>query len=116
MKAFLEQATSLGWYPWLAVAALVASTVLARAAFLLSARDWRLPPWLQQGLRHAPLATLMAIVAPAVWQSDTMAGPGLDARWLALAVCAGWFFGVRRSVTGAMLMGALAYLAARMLG
>lgn len=104
----------LGWYPWLAVAALVASTVLARACFLWSARDWRLPPWLRQGLRHAPLAALMAIVAPALWLPGEAAA-GVAARWLALAACAGWFFGVRRSVTGALLAGGLAYLGLRWL-
>ena len=41
-------------------------TLLTRAFFLLPERDLPLPHWLQQGLRYAPLAALMAVVAPEV--------------------------------------------------
>ncbi|MFT4191179.1 MAG: AzlD domain-containing protein [Comamonas sp.] len=114
MMAAWQAVAALDLYAWLAVVALVLSTVLARGCLLLPRRDPRLPPWLREGLRHAPLATLMAIVAPAVLAPQAP-GAGEAARWLALAVCAGCFFGLRRGVTGAMLAGSAVYLGAMLL-
>jgi len=99
------------WHEWLAVSALVMVTVLTRGIFLVSRTEWRMPPWLRRGLRHAPLAALMAIVAPEIWLTPGLGYTGPDARWLAVAACGVWFFWVRRSVTGALLAGSAAYLA-----
>jgi branched-subunit amino acid transport protein len=50
----------------LAILGLAAVTVITRCFFFISDREWPIPPWLQEGLRHAPLAALVAIIAPSV--------------------------------------------------
>ena len=49
-----------------ALVGLAAITVLTRSFFFISEREWPIPAWLSEGLRHAPLAALAAIIAPAV--------------------------------------------------
>ncbi len=41
-------------------------TLFTRAFFALSDREIPLPAWLRQGLRHAPLAALVAVVVPEI--------------------------------------------------
>jgi Branched-chain amino acid transport protein (AzlD) len=48
----------------IAVAGLTAITILTRGFFFLSEREIPFPPWLLQSLRYAPLAALVAVVAP----------------------------------------------------
>lgn len=48
----------------LTIAGLAALTLLTRGAFLLPRRPLPLPGWLQQGLRHAPVGALAAVVLP----------------------------------------------------
>jgi branched-subunit amino acid transport protein len=50
----------------LTIVALGGMTVLTRAFFVLSQREVPMPAWLRQGLRHAPLAALAAVVAPEI--------------------------------------------------
>ncbi len=50
----------------IAIIGLALLTVLTRAFFLLPERELPLPDWLQQGLRYAPLAALVAVVAPEI--------------------------------------------------
>jgi branched-subunit amino acid transport protein len=90
----------------LAILGLAAVTVITRCFFFISDREWPIPPWLQEGLRHAPLAALVAIIAPSVlmdaqgqWLQDWQ-----DARLPAAAVAVAWFFW-RRDVLGTILSG-----------
>ena len=53
-------------YGVVAVVGLVVITLVTRGFFLFSDRQMSLPPWLDRGLRHAPLAALVAVVAPDV--------------------------------------------------
>ena len=50
----------------LIVIGLALISVLTRGFFLLPTRDISMPAWLRKGLRFAPLAALMAVVAPEV--------------------------------------------------
>ncbi len=50
----------------LAIAGLAAITLLTRGLFLLPERELPVPEWLRQGLRHAPLAALTAVVVPEI--------------------------------------------------
>jgi branched-subunit amino acid transport protein len=49
-----------------AIVGLAALTLATRGFFLFAEREVPIPAWLQQGLRYAPLAALMAVIAPEV--------------------------------------------------
>ena len=49
-----------------AIVGLALITVLTRGFFLIPQRDLPIPTWLQQGLRYAPLAALVAVVVPEI--------------------------------------------------
>ena len=90
----------------LALAGLTVITVLTRAAFFIPERELPIPEWLREGLRHAPLAALVAITVPAVvlmpdgqWM-DTWQ----DARWPAAVAGVAWFLW-RRDLLGTILVG-----------
>ena len=79
----------------IAIVGLALLTLLTRAFFLLPERDLPLPAWLQQGLRYAPLAALVAVVAPEIvltqgelistWKDAALAGRAGRQRVLLLA-------------------------------
>lgn len=89
-----------------AILGLAVVTVLTRSFFFISDREWPIPRWLREGLRHAPLAALVAIIAPAVLMDAQ--GQWLqtwqDARLPAVAVAVAWFYW-RRDVLGTILSG-----------
>ena len=100
------------------LAYLAGVTVLTRGVFLLPRRAPRLPGWLALGLRHAPLAALMAVVVPEVLRGSASAaarGGWHDPRWLAVAASVAWFWW-RRGVTGPVVVGTAALLLLRSLG
>ncbi len=86
-------------------------TVVTRSFFFISKREWPIPDWLSEGLRHAPLAALAAIIAPAVLMDAD--GQWLqtwqDARLPAVMVAVGWFLW-RRSLLGTILSGTVVML------
>ena len=45
---------------------MAAVTLLCRAFFLLPDQELPMPRWLREGLRYAPLAALVAVVAPEI--------------------------------------------------
>lgn len=99
------------WHLWLAVFALAGVTLLTRGVFLLPRREPRLPAWLASGLRHAPLAALMAVVVPELLRAPAQGGSfWSDPRWLAVTVAVGWY-AWRRDVTGPVVAGTLTLLA-----
>jgi len=80
-------------------------TVLTRAFFLLPERDLPMPAWLQQGLRYAPLAALVAVVAPEVVMTQgQLIGTWHDARLPAVAVASAYYFW-RRGILGTIVSG-----------
>jgi branched-subunit amino acid transport protein len=82
---------------------LTAVSAINRSFFFLSRRELRLPDALMRGLRYAPLAALLAVIAPEIAASDT-AQPWRDPRpWAALAAVA---YGLwRRNILGTILVG-----------
>jgi branched-subunit amino acid transport protein len=80
-------------------------TVVTRAFFLLPERDLPLPSWLQQGLRYAPLAALVAVVAPeVVLTQGQLIDTWYDARLPAVAVASAYYFW-RRGILGTIVSG-----------
>ena len=79
--------------------------MLTRAFFLMPERDLPLPDWLQQGLRYAPLAALVAVVAPeVVLTQGQLITTWQDARLPAVAVASAYYFW-RRGILGTIVSG-----------
>jgi branched-subunit amino acid transport protein len=88
-------------------------TLLTRGFCLLPERDLPLPAWLMQGLRYAPLAALMAVVAPeVVLTQGQLIGTWKDPRLPAVAVATAYFFW-RRGILGTIVSGTAALLLLR---
>jgi branched-subunit amino acid transport protein len=89
----------------IAIVGLALITLLTRSFFLLPERDMPLPAWLRQGLRYAPLAALMAVVAPEVVLSQgQLIGTWQDARLPAVVVASAYYFW-RRGILGTIVSG-----------
>jgi branched-subunit amino acid transport protein len=89
----------------IAVIGLALLTVLTRAFFLLPERELPLPDWLQQGLRYAPLAALVAVVAPEiVLTQGELISTWQDPRLPAVAVASAYYFW-RRGILGTIVSG-----------
>ena len=89
-------------------------TVLTRSFFHLPEREVPLPPWLQRGLRFAPLAALMAVVAPEVLlKHGELISTWRDARLYAAAVAVAWYFW-RHDILGTIISGMVVMLALRL--
>ena len=98
----------------LTIVGLALITALTRAFFLLPERNLPLPAWLQQGLRYAPLAALVAVVAPEVVLSQgQLIGTWQDARLPAVVVASAYFFW-RRGILGTIVSGTVVLLALRL--
>jgi branched-subunit amino acid transport protein len=89
----------------IAIVGLAVITLLTRGLFLIPEREVPLPAWLQQGLRYAPLAALVAVVAPEVVMTQgELIGTFRDARLPAVVVATAYFFW-RRDILGTILSG-----------
>jgi branched-subunit amino acid transport protein len=89
----------------IAIVGLALLTLLTRAFFLLPDRDLPLPAWLQQGLRYAPLAALMAVVAPEIALTHgELISTWKDPRLPAVLVASGYYFW-RRGILGTIVSG-----------
>jgi branched-subunit amino acid transport protein len=88
-------------------------TLLCRAVFLLPKDDLPMPRWLREGLRHAPIAALAAVVAPELLLTQGhLVDTWRDARIFgALAGLA--FYAWRRSLFGTIVCGTGVMLALR---
>jgi branched-subunit amino acid transport protein len=89
----------------IAIVGLALITVVTRGFFLIPERELPLPAWLQQGLRYAPLAALVAVVAPEVVMTQGQLISTLkDARLPAVLVATAYFYW-RRDILGTILSG-----------
>jgi len=97
-----------------AILGMAAITVVTRGFFLLSDREWPLPVWVIRGLRYAPLAALVAIIAPEV----LLAGGSLIDTWRdprLLAAAAGTaYFCWQRGILGTIVVGTGTMLALKL--
>lgn len=102
-----------GWEAALAILGLGVITVLTRAFFLLPEREVPIPLWLREALRYAPLAALVAVVAPEVVMKDgQLIQTWQDARLYAAAAGALWYWW-RRGILGTIVCGTTVLLVLR---
>jgi branched-subunit amino acid transport protein len=88
-------------------------SVITRGFFLLPNRAWPLPHWLLQGLRYAPLAALVAVIAPEiVLTNGVLIDTWRDARLFAVATGSAYFVW-RRDILGMIVAGTAVLLALR---
>jgi branched-subunit amino acid transport protein len=86
-------------------------SVITRGFFLLPNRAWPLPHWLHQGLRYAPLAALVAVIAPEiVLTNGVLIDTWRDARLFAVATGSAYFVW-RRDILGMIIAGTAVLLA-----
>jgi len=90
---------------WLAIVGLMAISVITRGFFMLSDKPWPLPDWLREALKMAPLAALVAVVAPEIFMTrGQFIASWQDPRWPAALVATGYFFW-RRGILGTIVVG-----------
>lgn len=99
------------WYVGVGIAGLAVVTVLARGFFLAPDREIELPAWALQGLRYAPIAALVAVIAPEIVLSNgALLATWADARIYAVLVATAYFWW-RRGILGTILSGTAVLLA-----
>jgi len=99
------------WYATVGILGLAIVTVLTRGFFLLPERELTLPRWALQGLSYAPLAALVAVIAPEILLTDgVLLGTWRDARIYAVLVGTGYFWW-RRGILGMIVSGTAVLLA-----
>ena len=93
------------WESLATIVGLAAITVVTRGFFLLPERELPMPGWLRDGLRYAPLAALVAVVAPEVLLTNgQLTDTWRDPRIFAATAGAAWFFW-RRGILGTIVVG-----------
>jgi len=98
----------------IAILGLAVITLVTRAFFLLPERELPLPGWLEQGLRYAPLAALVAVVAPEIVMTQgRLIDTWMDARLPAVLAATAYFYW-RRDILGTILTGTAVLLAFRL--
>lgn len=98
-------------YTLSSVVGLTVITVLARGFFMLSERELTLPAWAMRGLRYAPLAALVAVIAPEIVLTDgALIATWADARIYAVLVGTAYFCW-RRGILGTIVSGTAVLLA-----
>ena len=89
----------------IAILGLAVITLFTRAFFLFPERELPLPGWLEQGLRYAPLAALVAVVAPEIVMTQgRLISTWMDARLPAVLAATAYFYW-RRDILGTILAG-----------
>lgn len=97
--------SSVSWEGVVAILGLALITILTRGFFLYPERELPMPAWLQQGLRYAPLAALVAVVAPEIFMTQgRLIGTWADARLPAVVAATAYFYW-RRDILGTILAG-----------
>jgi branched-subunit amino acid transport protein len=99
------------WYTAIGIVGLAVVTVLTRGFFLLSDREIELPTWAIRGLRYAPIAALVAVIAPEiVLTNGALFATWADARIYAVLVATAYFWW-RRGILGTIVTGTAVLLA-----
>ena len=101
------------WEAVIAILGLGLITILTRSFFLLPKHEVPIPLWLREALRYAPLAALVAVIAPEVIMSNGhLIQTWQDARLYAAAAGALWCWW-RRGILGTIVCGTTVLLALR---
>ncbi|PPE70241.1 AzlD domain-containing protein [Caldimonas thermodepolymerans] len=98
------------WEIIVTILGLAVITVVTRGFFMLPDRELPMPDWVKRGLRYAPLAALIAVIAPEVLmtQGDFIA-TWQDARLPAVVAASAYYFW-RRGILGTIVTGMAVYL------
>ena len=89
----------------IAILGMALITVVTRGFFLFPEREMPLPAWLQQGLRYAPLAALVAVIAPEIVMTQGhFISTWHDARLPAVVAATAYFYW-RRDILGTIISG-----------
>jgi branched-subunit amino acid transport protein len=103
-----------GWYGLIAVVGLAAITVVTRGFFLIAERELTLPPWALNGLRYAPLAAVVAVIAPEIVLTDgRLIATWADARLFAVLAGTAYFWW-KRAILGTIVSGTAVLLALKL--
>jgi branched-subunit amino acid transport protein len=103
-----------GWESVLTIVGLAVITAVTRGFFIVPERELPLPGWLREGLRHAPLAALVAVIAPDIVMTDgQLIHTWRDARLFGTAAATAWYFW-RGDMLGTILSGTVVMLALRL--
>ncbi|WP_457419096.1 AzlD domain-containing protein [Roseateles sp. P5_E7] len=90
---------------WVALVGLAAISVVTRSFFMISNRPLPIPDWLRELLKVAPLAALVAVVAPEIFMTQGhVITTWQDARWPAALAATAYYFW-RPGVLGTILVG-----------
>lgn len=90
---------------WVALFGLGAITVVTRGFFMIGNKPLPIPDWLRELLKVAPLAALVAVIAPEIFMTQgQVITTWQDARWPAALVATAYYFW-RPGVLGTILVG-----------
>jgi len=90
---------------WVALFGLAGISVLTRSFFMIGEKPLPIPGWLRELLKVAPLAALVAVVAPEIFMTQgQVITTWQDARWPA-AVAATLYYFWRKDILGTILVG-----------
>ncbi len=90
---------------WVALFGLGVVTVITRGFFMISDQPLPMPGWLRELLKVAPLAALVAVVAPEIFMTQgQLITTWQDARWPGALAATGYYFW-RRDILGTILVG-----------
>ena len=105
----------MSWgYGALAILGLAAVTIVTRGFFLFPERELRFPEALERALQVAPLAAIVAVLAPEIFLTQgELIQTWRDAR-LASALAATLFYVWKPGVLGPLLAGLAVYLPLRL--
>ncbi|KQY86120.1 MULTISPECIES: AzlD domain-containing protein [Roseateles] len=93
------------WLTWVALFGLAGISVLTRSFFMIGEKPLPIPGWLRELLKVAPLAALVAVVAPEIFMTKgQLITTWQDARWPAAVIATGYFFW-RRDILGTIVSG-----------
>jgi branched-subunit amino acid transport protein len=99
---------------WIAILGLAVISVITRGFFLLSDKPWPMPHWAREALRVAPLAALVAVIAPEIFLTQgELIQTWCDPRWPA-ALAASLYYFWRRSILGTIVTGMAVLLLLRL--
>ena len=99
---------------WIALVGLGVITVITRGFFMIGDQPLPMPDWLRELLKVAPLAALVAVVAPEIFMTQRHAiTTWQDARWPAAVAATGYYFW-RKGILGTILVGMAVMLPLRL--
>ena len=99
---------------WMAIGVLAITVLVLRALYLYAPRRWQPRGTVAKALRFAPLAALMAVVAPEfVLHQGELVTTWRDARLWSAAAGLAWYFW-QRGILGTIVAGMAVYLPLRL--